>query len=160
MRFFFLTTFFIQTFISTSLSDTPNNKGVTYRVSAKDPKNDKQNKETKEYLLKWISDKSQHISTFQSKSGKRLIWGGLTFNETGLKTIKEYSAITKIRVEPITQNFLALPKTVGVETTEPHSTKQSQHPTISRRETTDWQTQTNPSWSLAYMSQPKYVLCT
>jgi hypothetical protein len=118
----------------------------------------KQNKETEEFLLKWISDKSRHISTYKSKSGKRLIWGGLTFNDTGLKTIKEYSAITKVAVEPKITNYLALPTTKKREATEPRSTEHGQHPPISRRETRDWLTQKSPSWSLAYMSTPKYVL--
>jgi hypothetical protein len=156
MRFVYFTSV-IQTFIFSSLSATPNSKDVTYRVSAKDPKNDKQNKETEEFLLKWISDKSRHISTYKSKSGKRLIWGGLTFNDTGLKTIKEYGAITKVAVEPKITNYLALPTTNKMEATEPRSTEHGQHPPISRRETGDWLTQKSPSWSLAYMSTPKYV---
>ena len=151
----FLCLFLIQTLISSSLSATPNSKDVTYRVTAKDPKNDKQNKETEAFLLKWMSNKSRHVSTYKSRNGKRLVWFGLTFNDTGLNMIKQYGGKKKVEVEPKITNYLALPNTNETETHKLRSTEHGQHPPISRRATGDWLTQINPSWSLAYTSMPK-----
>jgi hypothetical protein len=153
MRHFFLSPFFIQVFILPVLCDT-----VTYAVRAKDPKNDKQNQETRDFLSKWILDKNYPVSTFEAIEGEFLIWGGVTLNDVALKEVQKNPAIASVRLEGKIEDDRAVEARTETNAKETRSTSwTTESSQIMRRENLDWNAQKKAPWNLAMISMPKYV---